>query len=201
MNWAFSVKNKTKASITLLLLCGIVFFSNYRLKSLSAEVAQSVKSIYEDRLMVQDLIFSYSNILARLEMLNEGQFNQNVKNNISVELLDLGEKYERTVLTEEEDQVFHSFAGSLSELIQLPETTLDDAKLIHLKQKLKRLEEIQMEEAQKQMVIIEQAKGSQELSFYLETAVLVILLIIVQVLVVSNTTVQKTARREEFHLN
>lgn len=189
-----------QASLTLLLLCGIVFFSNYRLKNLSSKVAESVKTMYEDRLVVQDIIFSYGKILSQLEVMDEDHRNPQVMTALSQQLPALNEKYAKTVLTDEEARLHKSFSQKIAELVQ--DTSGDkrvEFALLH--QDLDRLEAIQMEEAKKQMAIINKASGGQEMNFYLETAILVILLIIVQVLVASNTTIQKMAKEDNFNLN
>ena len=189
-----------KASLTLLLLCGIVFFSNYRLKKLSAKVTESVKTMYQDRLVVQDIIFSYGKIVTQIENMSAVEFSQNVKNTVSVELLNLNQNYGKTVFTDEETIVFNSFSKQLNAVLN--GSVKNTAVAIRqLRQNLNRLEEIQMEEAEKQMAIIDEANGNQEISFYLETGILVILLVIVQLLLVSNTTIQKVAKGQSTSLN
>ena len=189
-----------KASLTLLLLCGIVFFSNYRIKKLSAKVTESVKTIYEDRLVVQDIIFSYGKIVTRIENTDASDFNESIRNTVSVELLNLNQKYGKTVFTDEEAAVFDTFSKELNSVVSGPEENTV-AAIRQLRQNLNRLEEIQMEEAEKQMAIIDEANGNQEISFYLETGILVILLVIVQLLLVSNTTIQKVAKGQSTSLN
>lgn len=200
MKWAFSLENKVKASVTLLLLCGIVFFSNYRIKKLSAKVAASVQTIYEDRLIVQDLIFKYSKILNEFEDPAKFERSENELKQISLEIDRLNDHYLTTVLTSEEEIVFNSFKDNLAMLITVSEQP-EMVLLTQMKKELERLGQIQLEEAGNQMDIIQRASGSQELGYYLETAILIILLFIIQALMISNVGVRRVIKGPNFNLN
>ena len=197
MKWPFSVKSKIKASLTLLILCAVVLLSNYRLRNLSNEVAESVESIYADRLVVQDLIFSYTNIVDKME---EGTFNYK---SISAEnrIENLNRKYLDTKLTNEEGILFNSFASKLNASLT-PEANLNSHERFRgMRKELSQLREIQMKEAKVEMGKIDEIRKSQELGFYLETAVLVLLLLIVQILVVSGAGFRKIASEARVNLN
>jgi len=200
MKWAYSTENKIKASLTLLLLCGVVMFSNYRLEKLSGKVAGSVQTIYEDRLVVQDLIFSYGQLLDRLYTIYEQQPVLNIDKKIGMKANELKSQYLSTVMTEEEERVFISFSDELSGFLKA-ENNPGQGQIIEMRGKLEILEEIQMEEAKRQMTLINQAQGSQKLGFYLETSILVVLLIIIQALVVSNTGMKRVLNQNKYHLN
>jgi len=200
MKWTFGIENKIKASIILLILCGVVLFSNYRLKKLSGRVADSVETIYKDRLIVQDLIFSYDQLLDSLYSLKE--YNQSsteyLKLTSDVEALE--KKYLGTVLTDEEKKVFSSFSRHIAHVVSSRKPISKD-HIVEMRRELQRLEAIQMEEAERQMDIIHKAEGSQNLGFYLETVMLVILLITVQVLVISSTGLKKIISEQNINYN
>lgn len=200
MRWTFSIQNKLKASITLLLLCGVVLFSNYRLKKLSARVATSVKSIYEDRLLVQDLIFSFDGMLDLLDNDHENNLKAVDYERMLKEFGQLTVRYQNTILTEEEQTVLNSFTQQLNQALSAKQIVVN-ADVVEMKEKLQRLEKIQLEEAKAQMLIIKQAGKTSELNFYIETAVLVVLLLIVQVLVMSNLSIQKLSKPDNINLN
>ena len=200
MKWTFSIENKIKASITLLLLCLIVAFSNYRVKKLSLRVIESVQTIYDDRLVVQDLIYSYNKILDVHEHSPISEMDAPQRNNIEENIAGLNAHYEKTVLTEEEASVFVSFTNNLETLIA--SGIEQEAALIQqMKNQLERLGQIQMEEASKQMAIIHKARGSQELGFYLESVALIILLLILQVMVATSTGIKRVIKHTNFSLN
>ena len=73
--------------------------------------------------------------------------------------------------------------------------------LTQMKKELERLGQIQLEEAGNQMDIIQRASGSQELGYYLETAILIILLFIIQALMISNVGVRRVIKGPDFNLN
>lgn len=200
MKWTFSIKNKAKASAALLLLCGVVLFSNYRLRTLSDRVADAVETIYKDRLVVQDLIFSYARVLEALK----GQGTQapaaGELERLRLKVDTLDRLYLDTWLTDEEAQVFQTFSQNLNKALEMPGSKAEFNTGI-MDHKLERLEEIQMEQAKLQMDRIETIRRSQETGFYLETAILVVLLIVVQALVMSNTVVSKVARDVDINMN
>lgn len=200
MKWAFSLENKMKASATLLLLCGVVLFSNYRLKRLSGKVAESVQTIYEDRIVVQHLIFSYSQILDVLDNESYGALHPREYVEIHNKVTQINTQYGETVLTEEEDSVFNVFSEKLDEATQsnLHAGTME---IDRMKLQLKRLDEIQMEEATAQLDIIRKAQGSQSYVYYLETVILIVLLLIAQILIVSNVRFGRLTEHKRISMN
>ena len=199
MKWACSVENKIKASITLLLLIGVVFFSNYRLKRLSGKVANSVQTIYEDRLLVQNMIFSYSNILNNIYY-RERPYSEQEFVALEMSVDTLNSRYLGTVLTDEEGRIFESFSDNLKNTLG-SRSNLDFDLYRMMKSQLQRLEEIQLEEAQSQMLIIEKVKFDQQQVFYVETIIMIILLLIVQVLITSNESMKKIIKKDNINWN
>lgn len=192
MNWTFSIKNKVQAALTLLVLCGIVFLSNYRLKKISHKVGEAVQSIYEDRLLVQDMVFSYSNLLDKYKL------QPNIEKHLT-EAQTLKKKFLSTQLTSEESQLIIDFSTKIEEQIEKG-ILLSQAEISKYKRTLSRLEQIQIEEAQKQMALIKKAKSSQETGYYFETAILIILLVIAQVLISANTIPEQLSKKK-YHSN
>lgn len=201
--WAFSVKNKVKTAGVLFLLCVVVLLSNFRMKYLSECVTEGVETIYKDRFLVQDLIFSYSRILEDVEdvLVLEGNTQPEFeKNFVKIELLN--NKYRATKLTEEESEVFHAFSDKLEKIrSSIEDKVLVQKSLIAAREDLVRLEAIQMEEAKKEMVAIAKLDGSRQLSFYLEAAILIVLLIIVQTIVLTATSLKNKFTADRIHLN
>lgn len=190
MKWTFSIKNKIQAAITLLVLCGVVFLSNYRLKRLSIKVGEAVESIYQDRLLVQDLLFSFNTLL------DYYQRNPNSNNHLKT-AKNLTQKYLSTKLTSEEQILIKEFSNELIEQIQI-EVLFTKYQVSQHKITLQRLEEIQIEEAKKQMALIKKVKHSQETGYYFETAILIVLLIIVQILITANTIPEQLTNTKSY---
>lgn len=200
MKWTFSIENKLKASLTLLLLCIVVAFSNYRVKKLSVKVIDSVQTIYDDRLVVQDLIYSYNKILDYHEHIPIVGLSNAQKDSIKQEIAGLNTHYLKTVLTDEEAGIFNSFSQNL-ELLLSVDSINESALIQQMKNQLERLSQIQMEEASKEMSVIHKAKGSQEIGFYLETVALIVLLLILQAMVVRGNGIKKVIQKSNFSLN
>lgn len=188
MKWTFSLKNKIQAGLTLLVLCGVVFLSNYRLKTLSGKVGEAVQSIYEDRLMVQDLLFSYNNLLDNFQLTPNGHTHLVIAKKLT-------RKYLNTKLTSEEKNLILKFSDDIIRQIK-DRNSLTQQQIAEHKNSLYRLEEIQIEEAKKQMALIKKAKHSQETGYYFETAILIVLLVIAQVLISANTVPEQLARKK-----
>ncbi len=186
-----------KAAFTLLLLCGVVLYSNYRLKRLSGEVAKAVQSIYEDRLLVQDIIYSFDGVL---DGLRKQKFSDKPFAEYISEVKELEDRYAQTVLTTEEKKLLNLFSIQMENAL-MNSVSIQEFEILDMKSILNRLERIQVEEAKKQMVIIDRASGRQRINFYFETAILVVLLVIVQVLVVSSAGLKHDGGEDKYHLN
>jgi hypothetical protein len=188
MSWNFSVKNRMKTAGVLLLMCVLLLLANIRNHFISTRVSESIETIYEDRLKAQDLIFSYGHILENIELVLECGSIQDRQINQRLAKIDaLHERYSKTKLTDEESVVYAAFLDKLDGIQNQNVDRLEIEKLVFsAKEDLARLESIQMEEAQKEMVSIAQMDGNRQISFYLESGVLVVLLLLVQIIVLSS---------------
>tara|TARA_R110001592_G_scaffold237306_4_gene496171 strand:+ start:17692 stop:18294 length:603 start_codon:yes stop_codon:yes gene_type:complete len=196
MSWKFSVKNRLKTAGVLLLLCVLLLLANVRNHFISSRVSESIETIYEDRLKAQDLIFSYGHILENVELVLEcGSVQERQINQRFAKIDALHERYAKTKLTEEESEVYSSFLQKVKEIQAATNDYQEIEKaLFSAKEYLTRLEAIQMEEAQKEMVSIAQLEGNRQISFYLESGILVVLLLIVQVIVLSSGIKQSSSK-------
>jgi len=179
-------------------MCAVVWLSNFRLKQLSNRVSRAVTTIYEDRLLAQDLIFSFILLINRLRSPIPPQ---NL-DEITLKSKKLRTEYLRTTLTREEAEIFRQFYQQFL-VLSSANNSCDENCLTKMNSQLKRLEAIQVEEAEKQMKIIEQAKGSQTVNFYLETAAILFLLLLAQNLLTSNSHIRRALKKnaEECRLN
>lgn len=198
MKWTFGIQNKVKISIALLLLVAAVMFSNYRLRKLSRQVGESVQTIYEDRLVVQDLIYSYSQLVTHMDESAAGQAGGFDRKKLVIAVKALNTQYLKTVLTEEEARVYSSFKEKL-DVVLAAETAPSTSAILAMEHDLNRLSEIQMEEAKAQMELIQQISGSQKTTFYMESVIMIILLVIIQVLLLSSTSIQRALRKDTPH--
>ncbi len=56
MKWIYGIKNKLTASIVLLALCLLVLLSNYLDRLHTENVKNSISTMYQDRLIVEEYI-------------------------------------------------------------------------------------------------------------------------------------------------
>ena len=184
----FSIKNRLKTAGILLVLCVVLLLANVRNYVISSRVSDSIETIYEDRLKAQDLIFSYGHVLENVQVVLEcGAVQERQINKRFAKFDAINERYMKTKLTEEESEVYRSFSKKIA-LIKSSSGDYQEIEkyLFSAKEDLARLEAIQMEEAQKEMISISQLEGNRQLSFYLESGILVVLLLIVQIMVLSS---------------
>jgi len=203
MNWAFSVKNKIKSAIILLILCVVILLSNFRTQDLIEDVSTKIETIYKDRLVVQHLIFSYNQVIEKLTFIKEERLAGStlLKEN-SLRISDLERQFLNTKLTNEEAQLFDSFSKKIENLkdYSMDDLSWEDLKLEVIND-LNRLEAIQMEEASREMTSIKNISESQILNFKLETTVLIILLLIVQVLILNASSTTKGIAKNNIIFN
>ena len=60
MNWAFSIKNKMKAALSMLIICVVVLANNLYKRHNSEQVNIEIEALFADRLLAQDLLFKYT---------------------------------------------------------------------------------------------------------------------------------------------
>lgn len=158
-------------------------------------VRDSVVTIYEDRLIANDLIFEMLKAVHQKELalsLSDSTFFQNQNSKVNDDLQSLVSKFEQTKLTSEEAKVFKDLKGNVKSLInsesQFSNSDYrDNSKIVKniqsLKANLNDLSEIQLNEGSRQMSISKRALDTVELFTQMEIYFLVFLAILVQIIV------------------
>lgn len=203
MNWAFSIRKKIKAAITILVLCMVILLSNFRSQDLMDNVSDKIETIYKDRLIVQHLIFSYNQVLETLTIFKEeGLVESKLLAENSDKINELEQKYLNTKLTSEEAELFDDFSEKVEKLknFHLNNMAWESIKKDAIKD-LNRLETIQMEEAATEMAWIKRLSNNQQLNFKLEMVVLIVLLLIVQILILNATAATREISKSNSILN
>ena len=161
-------------------------------------VRDSVVTIYEDRLIANDLIFEMLKSVQQKELavatLDSTFFKtENLK--VNDNLQSLVSRYEQTKLTVEESNVFNDLKNNVQALLDSEKHFLNsdyrDNSLIvnnikNLKINLSSLSKIQLNEGSRQMSISKQALDTVELFTQIEIYILVLLAIIIQIIVMYN---------------
>ncbi len=116
MNWTFSLKNKWRAAfVSTAIIVVMLVISMIGTKNVD-DLRLSFKSVYEDRLVVEQYIFKMSTLLyenqLELNRLKDTEEPALIHADILANtkaISTIAEKYALTYLTEKEEKVFHAF--------------------------------------------------------------------------------------------
>ncbi|WP_194768720.1 MCP four helix bundle domain-containing protein [Tamlana sp. I1] len=187
--------NKLKWILGILMIFVLIIATNLIDKHNFVRVRDSVVTIYEDRLIANDLIFEMLKSVQQKELavlLADSTFfkAENLKVNTNLETL--VRRFEQTKLTTEEGKVFNDLKSNIrkvkaSENQFLKSHFNDDSNVISdiesLKANLDALSKIQLNEGSRQMSISKRALNTVELYTQIEIYILVFLAILVQIIV------------------
>lgn len=188
--------NKVKWVLGILMVFVLIVATNLIDRNNFLRVKDSVVTIYEDRLVVNDLIFEMSKAIQEKELasiksdsvffLTENKkINKDLQNNIL--------KYEETKLTAKEVKVFNNLKQNLKNVndleLLLIKNKFDNNKglekaIIRVKENLYQLSKIQLNEGGRQMSISKKAIDTVELFTQLEIYILIFLAIVIQIIVI-----------------
>ncbi|WP_299061612.1 MCP four helix bundle domain-containing protein [uncultured Polaribacter sp.] len=188
--------DKVKWVLGILMVFVLIVATNLIDRNNFLRVKDSVVTIYEDRLVVNDLIFEMSKAIQEKELasiksdsvffLTENKkINKDLQNNIL--------KYEETKLTAKEVKVFNNLKQNLKNVndleLLLIKNKFDNNKglekaIIKVKENLYQLSKIQLNEGGRQMSISKKAIDTVELFTQLEIYILIFLAIVIQIIVI-----------------
>lgn len=196
--------DKVKWILGILMVFVLIITTNLLDRNNFIRVKDSVVSIYEDRLIANDLIFEITNSIKQKEIAivtsNADFFkltNESENKNIEFSI----ERYEKTKLTSEERLVFDQFKANIDKLkikeSQFVQNGMDDKSnllklLFEIDENLHDLNKIQLNEGRRQMSISQKAIDTVELFTQIEIYLLVFLAIVVQVIVMYNPKKEKS---------
>ncbi|EDP94753.1 MCP four helix bundle domain-containing protein [Kordia algicida OT-1] len=193
-----TVYNKIKWVLGILMVLGLIALTNLIDRSNFVRVKDSITTIYEDRLVANDLIFEMLESIHKKEVaiaLTDSSFFTEQNYQINNNLQELVSRFEQTKLTTNEQTIFKNFKTNLGALdtieqkyIQsnLTENSSLKNKITDLKSNLASLSKIQLDEGRKQMSISKKAIDTVELFTQIEIYILILLAIIVQIVVMYN---------------
>lgn len=203
-----NIYDKLKWILGILMVFALIVITNLIDNNNFTRVKDSVVSIYEDRLVVYDLIFEMSKLVQDKEMaIVVSNVDFYLKKNTSVDEQIKGfiTSYEDTRLTTQERKVFNIFNDNFQQLRKM-ETTIvsndfkDKEILINLifeiKENLYDLTKIQLNEGKRQMSISQKAIDKVELFTQIEIYVLIFLAVVVQIVVMYNPKKKKLDKKK-----
>ena len=187
--------NKIKWVLGILMIFFIIIATNLIDKNNFVRVRDSVVTIYEDRLIANDLIFEMLKSVQQKEvaiLLSDSTFFKNQNSKINNNLQSLISRFEQTKLTLEEAKVFKDLKSNVQLLIDSENKLLtsdysDNSEVVNriesLKNNLDDLSKIQLNEGSRQMSISKRALNTVELFTQIEIYVLVFLAILIQIII------------------
>lgn len=197
MKWTYSIRNKLVASGALLILCVLVLFSNYIDRNHTNNVKQSISTLYEDRLVVEDYILKMTIDIYEIKkaLQTSPDSNTHSANQITARLshIDgLSAAYQKTKLTKSEDVTFTELLKTLKEFESSASRPAEEnlKRADHALVLLNELSAIQLEESK---LIMQQAEdlyiSGKSLSQFAFVITIVILLVL-QALVFASKTLR-----------
>lgn len=183
--------DKLKWILGIIMIFVLIITTNLIDKDNFVRVRDSVITIYEDRLKANDIIFDMLLLIQdkELALVRSEENTSHLK-----KLQTLIKKFEQTKLTKEEAQIFNDLKDNISLLetfeTDKSSTSTTDKKvnytLLEIKENLKDLSDIQLNEGSRQMSIINRAVDTVELFTQIEIYILVFLAILIQIVVMYN---------------
>ncbi|AIM59803.1 hypothetical protein KLA_11565 [Cellulophaga geojensis KL-A] len=194
---------KFKWILGILMIFVLIIMTNLIDKNNFVRVRDSVVTIYEDRLIANDLIFEKLKLVQEKEVAVktlDSTFYENRNLKVNDNLQSLISRFEETKLTSKEATVFNDFKSNVK-VLQNAETKFINSSynstskvnsaINSLKTNLSDLSKIQLNEGSRQMSISKRAVDSVELFTQIEIYMLVFLAIIIQIVVMYNPKEKK----------
>ena len=204
----YNVRNKLVASGPLFLLCLLVLFSNYIDRDHTNNVKNSINTLYNDRLIAEDYILKMTiDVYQIKEALNTSTSKSNIGDERITNLLSdihaVCNAYLKTKLTESEDirftelrQLLNEFEPSQVNSIQFKSENANKALVL-----LNELSAIQLEESKLIMDRAEMLYNSGNTSLQFTSAIILVILLVLQALVFTSKTISSTRQTSASCLN
>jgi hypothetical protein len=207
MKWTYGIKNKLAASLVLLALCLLVLLSNYLDRLHTEKVKNSISTMYEDRLIVEDFILKMTRNVYQIREVLQSDDNSNLKkttiSEFTTDFKFTFENFSETRLTEIEETTaieliatFMKFEQVISNNKNVPGFHTD--KILSL---LDKLSAIQLSESKLIMKEVESQYSAIKASSQFAYAIIIIILIVLQVLVFSGESLIPKFKQSDPNLN
>lgn len=197
--------NKIKWVIGILMIFVLIIVTNLVDRNNFLRVKDSMVTIYEDRLIANDLIFEMSRLIHQKEVAwaaSDSLFLKEQNPKVNNELRLLVERFEETKLTNDESAVFEELKLNI-ELLNTNEQALFTSKstsknnvnkyLVDVQANLYDLAKIQLNEGGRQVSISKKAVDTVELLTQIEISILIFLAILIQIIVMYNPSKKKSS--------
>lgn len=193
-----TILNKIKWITSILLVFAIILTTNLIDRDNFNKLRYSVVTIYEDRVVANDLIFEISLLIREKEIAlaasdstfflkRNDEINESIQNHI--------EKFEHTKLTTKEAKIFYNLKDGLRALEKQEIEFINSGfrKNIDLLNSIKAivinlhdLSKVQLEEGRKQMALSNKTMKTIELFTQIEVIFLILMAVLVQIIILYN---------------
>jgi hypothetical protein len=188
--------NKLKWVLGILMIFVLIVATNLIDRNNFVRVRDSVVTIYEDRIIANDIIFEIAKSIQEKEIafvLTDTEFFNQRNGKMNNDIQNFIRRFEQTKLTDDESKIFNNLKGNLGSLIKSEtifiesdfqnKSTLEDI-FSSIKDNLYDLSKIQLDEGRRQMSISKEAIDIVELFTTIEIYLLIFLAITVQIIII-----------------
>lgn len=207
MKWTYSIKNKVAASVVLFVLCLLVLLSNYLDRLHTENVKNSISTMYEDRLIVEEYILKMTRNTYQMREVLSNDKEQHLPDQIFKRLIsDFRETYNsfiQTRLTKNEkitaEELIRQIRKFEQDVLNTSEASVSSTDPILLS--LENLSAIQLAESKLIMKQVESQYAAIKASSQLTFAIVILILIVLQILVFSGESIIPLFKKNDPKLN
>lgn len=222
MNWAYSIKQKTISAIVLALVLGMVWWINLDQNKQFEKMANAFTSLYEDRLLAENLLYHLSeSVQQKINLLNMATLSEEVNPVIEIQYMQLSRamtehlrRYKQTKFTDAEQQLYDTLKSVLGPILTMETAYWNGAVHIepqqmrnNIKQRLSsalehlsHLSDLQVTVGQQLNMESRAALQSNAASSQFLSSFLIIIGIIIQMLIFAGKSIQSPLSQKP-HLN
>ncbi|NCP83643.1 MAG: chemotaxis protein [Bacteroidetes bacterium] len=187
--------NNVKWVLGILVVFLLIVATNLIDRNNFVRVRESVETLYEDRLIANDLLFELAKTVQENEIavhLSDTSFFRKQKEKANTDIQRFISRYEQTKLTKEERLLFDNLKMNIQTILKLEPEFINSRfknknEILHqislVKENLYDLTKIQLNEGSRQMSISKQAIDTVELFTQIEIYFLAFLAILIQIIV------------------
>ncbi|QDO93897.1 chemotaxis protein [Formosa sediminum] len=191
-----SFYNKIKWVLGILMIFVLILATNLIDRNNFLRVKESVITIYEDRLVANDIIFEMSRSVQEKEVAvakSDTVFFLERNKQANKDIQELVSKFKMTKLTLDESKIFNDFLENINSLKEyetayiqsnFSEKTSLNNQISNIKQNLYELSKVQLNEGKRQTSLSKKAIDSVELFTQMEIYILIFLAVLIQIIVI-----------------
>ncbi|WP_341296740.1 MCP four helix bundle domain-containing protein [Catalinimonas locisalis] len=181
--------------MSILLVFIIVLTTNLIDRDNFNRLRQSIVTIYEDRLIVNDLIYEMTSLIQDKQIAllkSDSVFFQQQSRQINNKIEAIIARYEETKITQEEGIIFDRFKENIERLADIEAEYMASGfeneesmmnQIITLKENLYDLSKIQLKEGKRQMDFSQRTMDTIELFTQIEIIFLVVMAVLIQIII------------------